>query len=345
MRALRSGLVTLAILLGSRARRSPSRARIWPVRSRRPSRKRRSTPKPGRPAPPSRARMRRRASRTRSWVFENGRLVTPGAPADSQTVPAKFSERNNALDELPTMAFPLPLTDEQRQRIRAAVSKVPVESANARPAELLPSGVNVRELPDQITTGNSGDAQPRLCAHRRPHPADQPGEPHRRRRNPDQAREVARMTRTLRELGAFPLPRGEGWVRGFELRETPSAISQGARTAELTDDRTHFEGGAATCSAKKRSARAVASAFAFALAGFALPRAAGIVEAVHRAGIERDRRCRRRPCGCVRPARGNAGTTSPRRRCRETPAPAHTADSRRRSGRAARRPDRTPARR
>ena len=50
------------------------------------------------------------------------------------------------------MAFPLPLTDEQRQRIRAAVSKVTVETANARPAELLPSGINVRELSDQITT-------------------------------------------------------------------------------------------------------------------------------------------------------------------------------------------------
>ena len=50
------------------------------------------------------------------------------------------------------MAFPLPLTDEQRQRIRAAVSKVPAESANARPADQLPSGINVRELPGQITT-------------------------------------------------------------------------------------------------------------------------------------------------------------------------------------------------
>ena len=84
-------------------------------------------------------------------MFENGRLITPGAPADSQTVPAKFSERNNALDELPTMAFPLPLTDEQRQRIRAAVNQVPVQNASARPAELLASGVDVRELPGELT--------------------------------------------------------------------------------------------------------------------------------------------------------------------------------------------------
>jgi methylmalonyl-CoA mutase N-terminal domain/subunit len=89
--------------------------------------------------------------RDESWVFENGRLNTPGAPADSQTVPSTVSERNAALDKLPTMAFPLPFTDEQRQRIRDAVSKAPVEGATAQAAELLPSGINVRELPRQIT--------------------------------------------------------------------------------------------------------------------------------------------------------------------------------------------------
>jgi hypothetical protein len=84
-------------------------------------------------------------------AFVNGRLAVPGAPADSQTVPSKFSERNAALDALPTMAFPLPLTDEQRQRIRDAVAQAPVESATARSAELLPHGIDVRELPKQIT--------------------------------------------------------------------------------------------------------------------------------------------------------------------------------------------------
>ena len=49
------------------------------------------------------------------------------------------------------MAFPLPFTDEQRQRIRDAVSKAPVEGANAAPPSCLPSGINVRELPRQIT--------------------------------------------------------------------------------------------------------------------------------------------------------------------------------------------------
>ena len=38
-------------------------------------------------------------------VLVNGALNVPGAPKDSQTVPAKYSARNAALDKLPTMAF------------------------------------------------------------------------------------------------------------------------------------------------------------------------------------------------------------------------------------------------
>jgi hypothetical protein len=84
-------------------------------------------------------------------VFVNGRLAVPGAPADSQTVPSKFSERNAALDAVPTMAFPLPLNDEQRQRIVAAASNTPVADTNAHPAELLPAAVEMRDLPAQVT--------------------------------------------------------------------------------------------------------------------------------------------------------------------------------------------------
>jgi hypothetical protein len=90
------------------------------------------------------------AKQDNTAALVDGRLAVPGAPADSQTVPSKFSERNAALDALPTMAFPLPLTDEQRKQIREAVSKAPVENATARSAERLPSGINVRELPPQV---------------------------------------------------------------------------------------------------------------------------------------------------------------------------------------------------
>ena len=151
MRALRSGLATLAILLtlGLAAAQQGENLASPQQKAEQEKAQKTKAGQAGTTEPSSHAPS---APPDESWVFQNGRLVVPGAPADSQTVPAKFSERNNALDELPTMAFPLPLTDEQRQRIRAAVSKVPVESAAARPAERLPSGINVRELSDQITT-------------------------------------------------------------------------------------------------------------------------------------------------------------------------------------------------
>src|SRR5262245_8862806 len=47
-------------------------------------------------------------------VLVNGALNVPGAPTDSQTVPAKFSTRNATIDKLPTMAAQLSLNDEQR---------------------------------------------------------------------------------------------------------------------------------------------------------------------------------------------------------------------------------------
>lgn len=89
-----------------------------------------------------------------SEVFVNGRLAVPGVPADSQTVPAKFSERNAALDQLPTMAFPLPLTDEQKARIREALSKVntPVADVRLHPADQVPSSVALNDLPAELKT-------------------------------------------------------------------------------------------------------------------------------------------------------------------------------------------------
>src|SRR5262245_8735775 len=156
MRALRSALVTSAILLGlgfgfglASAQQgqnlAPPEQKAEQEKAQQTEGGRAGTTEPGSAAPS--------AKPDANAVFVDGRLAVPGAPADSQTVPAKFSERNNTLDELPTMAFPLPLTDEQRQRIRAAVSKEPAEKANTGLAELLPSSVNVRELPADLTQG------------------------------------------------------------------------------------------------------------------------------------------------------------------------------------------------
>jgi len=85
-------------------------------------------------------------------VFVNGALNVPGAPKDSQTVPAKFSERNAALDRLPTMAAPLRLSDEQRRKILATIraGNAPVANVNTSVAEQLPSDVEIRDIPDAV---------------------------------------------------------------------------------------------------------------------------------------------------------------------------------------------------
>src|SRR5439155_24919175 len=52
-----------------------------------------------------------------------GNELPPSGPIGSfgQTIPAKFSQRNDVLDHVPIMALPLPLTDEQRKQIYEAV--------------------------------------------------------------------------------------------------------------------------------------------------------------------------------------------------------------------------------
>jgi hypothetical protein len=81
-------------------------------------------------------------------VFVDGKLNVPGAPADSQTVPAKFSERNDKIDKLPIMAMPLGLSDEQRRAILDSVKQAnpPVQTTAAKPAEELPLNIVVHDL-------------------------------------------------------------------------------------------------------------------------------------------------------------------------------------------------------
>lgn len=85
-------------------------------------------------------------------AFVNGVLSVPGENPDGQTVPAKFSTRNDRLDHLPTMAFPVPLTDAQKQQIVETVSRlnVPVETISANPSEVLPDKVMPHELPPDL---------------------------------------------------------------------------------------------------------------------------------------------------------------------------------------------------
>jgi hypothetical protein len=82
-------------------------------------------------------------------VLVNGRWNVPGAPVDSQTVPAKFSEGNAALDKRPIMAFPLTLSEEQKQKLVAAIRKADVKNAEIDPklTEELPVTVQLHEMP------------------------------------------------------------------------------------------------------------------------------------------------------------------------------------------------------
>jgi hypothetical protein len=83
----------------------------------------------------------------------------PSGPIGSvgETIPAKFSRRNDILDRTPIMAWPLPLSDEQRKQIYDAVmaeKSQPVAGADAlQPAsELSPNQAlnGMRPLPEIV---------------------------------------------------------------------------------------------------------------------------------------------------------------------------------------------------
>jgi hypothetical protein len=78
----------------------------------------------------------------------NGKLDVPGAPADSQTVPAKFSPRNDMLDNTAIMAMPLRLTDAQKHKIVESVKLAnrPEQTSNAKPSDELAWDVTVHDL-------------------------------------------------------------------------------------------------------------------------------------------------------------------------------------------------------
>ena len=77
-----------------------------------------------------------------------------GAWPDSQSYPAKYSKRNDALDKLPVMGHPVPLTDAQKKLIVEAVKQQnkPAETIAAAPAQILPSWVHVEPVPPSLTT-------------------------------------------------------------------------------------------------------------------------------------------------------------------------------------------------
>ena len=85
-------------------------------------------------------------------VFVNGALAVPDAPANTDTVPAKFSQKNAADDELITIAYTFKtLSDDERRAIYEALKGQQGGSAfNADIGTELPPGIELRSVPDEL---------------------------------------------------------------------------------------------------------------------------------------------------------------------------------------------------
>ena len=84
-------------------------------------------------------------------VFVNGALAVPGAPANTDTVPAKFSAKNAADDKLITVAYTFKtLTDEQRRAIYDALKGQPAAAFNADVGVELPPAIELRPVPNEV---------------------------------------------------------------------------------------------------------------------------------------------------------------------------------------------------
>ncbi len=85
-------------------------------------------------------------------MFVNGALAVPGVPANTDTVPAKFSAKNAGDDELITIAYAFKtLTDDERRAIYQALKDQSTGSAfNADIGTKLPPGIELRPVPEEL---------------------------------------------------------------------------------------------------------------------------------------------------------------------------------------------------
>jgi hypothetical protein len=106
----------------------------------------------GRAAPATQKQPPPNASPPANAVFVNGALAVPDAPANTDTVPAKFSQKNAADDELITIAYTFKtLGDDERRAIYEALKGQPAGSAfNADIGTELPPGIELLPVPDDI---------------------------------------------------------------------------------------------------------------------------------------------------------------------------------------------------
>jgi hypothetical protein len=92
-------------------------------------------------------------------AFVNGALAVPGAAADGETVPSKYSARNATLDKLPIVAFRLQyLTDAQKREIyeqlHAGAGGLALSPAHAMVGAEIPTDIalrDVRPTPEGLT--------------------------------------------------------------------------------------------------------------------------------------------------------------------------------------------------
>jgi hypothetical protein len=106
----------------------------------------------GRAAPAAQKQPSPNASPPANVVFVNGALAVPGAPANNDTVPAKFSAKNAADDELITIAYTFKtLTDDERRAIYQSLKDQPAGSAfDADIGTKLPPGIELRPVSDEV---------------------------------------------------------------------------------------------------------------------------------------------------------------------------------------------------
>jgi hypothetical protein len=76
--------------------------------------------------------------------------------AIGQTMPAKFSKRNDLLDRLPTMGWPLAISDQERQQVYQTImsdKSGSIDISKLRPADQVPPEIalnNMHPLPDTV---------------------------------------------------------------------------------------------------------------------------------------------------------------------------------------------------
>ena len=128
-------------------------------------------------------------------MLVDGKLNVPGAPEDSQTVPAKFSERNDRIDKLPIMAMPLGLSDAQRRAILDSVKQAdqPVQTTSAKPAEELPADIVVHDL--GVSANIPEVARLKICADAAGRSAGRAVEPRSSSARSQNSRRGSRLTR------------------------------------------------------------------------------------------------------------------------------------------------------